>query len=90
MLELRRFSNLVINPLRPELNPSAQRCLTRFFYLGFCFLNRACGGIRKKIISKARKTGKGEFHATGHTANKRLATLPSIHQKCKEWTVLLE
>jgi hypothetical protein len=22
---------LVINPLAPELNPSAQRCLTRFF-----------------------------------------------------------
>jgi hypothetical protein len=25
----------------PELNPSAQRCLTRFFYCGFCFSNRA-------------------------------------------------
>jgi hypothetical protein len=34
----RRQSN--INPLTPELNPSAQRCLARFFYLGFCFLNR--------------------------------------------------
>jgi hypothetical protein len=30
-----------LNPLTPELNPSAQRCLTRFFYWGFCFLNRA-------------------------------------------------
>jgi hypothetical protein len=30
-----------INPLTPELKPSAQRCLTRFFYWGFCFLNRA-------------------------------------------------
>jgi hypothetical protein len=29
-----------INPLTPELNPSAQRCLTRFFYWEFCFLNR--------------------------------------------------
>jgi hypothetical protein len=29
-----------INPLTPELNPSAQRCLTRFL-LGICFLNRA-------------------------------------------------
>jgi hypothetical protein len=24
-----------INPLTPELNPSAQRCLTRFFYWGY-------------------------------------------------------
>jgi hypothetical protein len=30
-----------INPLTPELNPSAQRCLTRFFYWGFCLLNLA-------------------------------------------------
>jgi hypothetical protein len=30
-----------INPLTPELNPSAQRCLTRNFYWGFCFLNPA-------------------------------------------------
>jgi hypothetical protein len=30
-----------INPLTPKLNPSAQRCLTRNFYWGFCFLNRA-------------------------------------------------
>jgi hypothetical protein len=29
------------NPLMPELNPSAQRCLTIFSYWGFCFLNRA-------------------------------------------------
>jgi hypothetical protein len=29
------------NPLTPELNPSGQRCLTRFFYWGFCFLNLA-------------------------------------------------
>jgi hypothetical protein len=29
------------NPLMPELNPSAQRCLMKFFYWGFCFLNRA-------------------------------------------------
>jgi hypothetical protein len=35
------LSSLFINPLTPELNPSAQRCLTRFFYWGFCFLNRA-------------------------------------------------
>jgi hypothetical protein len=33
--------NTVFNPLTPELNLSAQRCLTRFFYWGFCFLNRA-------------------------------------------------
>jgi hypothetical protein len=25
------FSLLLINPLTPELNPSAQRCLMRFF-----------------------------------------------------------
>jgi hypothetical protein len=39
----KRVDNAVIqfNPLRPELNPSAQRCLTRSFYWGFCFLNRA-------------------------------------------------
>jgi hypothetical protein len=30
-----------INPLLPELNPSPQHWLTRFFYWGFCFLNRA-------------------------------------------------
>jgi hypothetical protein len=30
-----------INRLTPELNPSAQRCLTRFLYWGLCFLNRA-------------------------------------------------
>jgi hypothetical protein len=29
------------NPLTPELNPSAQRCLTRFFNWGFCFFYRA-------------------------------------------------
>jgi hypothetical protein len=29
------------HPLTPELNPSAQRCLTRFFYWGFFFLNSA-------------------------------------------------
>jgi hypothetical protein len=29
----------IINPLTPELNPSAQRCLTRYFYWRFCFLN---------------------------------------------------
>jgi hypothetical protein len=31
----------IINHLTQELNPSAQRCLTRFFYWGFGFLNRA-------------------------------------------------
>jgi hypothetical protein len=30
-----------INPLMPELNCSAQHCLARSFYWGFCFLNRA-------------------------------------------------
>jgi hypothetical protein len=29
-----------INPLTPELNPSAQRFLTRIFYWRLCFLNR--------------------------------------------------
>jgi hypothetical protein len=28
---LYRRSNTYLNPLTPELNPSAQRCLTRFF-----------------------------------------------------------
>jgi hypothetical protein len=28
------FLRPFINPLTPELNPSAQRCLTRFFLLG--------------------------------------------------------
>jgi hypothetical protein len=32
---------LDFNPLTLELNPSAQRCLTRLFYWGFFFLNRA-------------------------------------------------
>jgi hypothetical protein len=31
----------LFNPSKPELNPSAQRCLTRFLNGGFCFLNRA-------------------------------------------------
>jgi hypothetical protein len=31
----------MINFLTPELNRSPQRRLTRFFYWGFCFLNRA-------------------------------------------------
>jgi hypothetical protein len=26
-----KFHHFTINPLTPELNPSAQRCLTRFF-----------------------------------------------------------
>jgi hypothetical protein len=30
-----------LNPLTPELNPSAQRCPTRFFTGGFWYLNRA-------------------------------------------------
>jgi hypothetical protein len=30
-----------INPLTQELNPSAQRCLTRFFTGDFASLNRA-------------------------------------------------
>jgi hypothetical protein len=33
--------HLTLNPLMPELNPSVQRCLTRFFYWGFFFLNHA-------------------------------------------------
>jgi hypothetical protein len=33
---------LILKPLTPELNSSAQRCLMRFFfYWGFCFLNHA-------------------------------------------------
>jgi hypothetical protein len=41
--------NRLLNPLMPELNPSTQRCLTRFFYWGFCFLNRAfCYCMREK------------------------------------------
>jgi hypothetical protein len=31
---------IMLNPSAPELNPSAQRCLT-IFYWGFCFLNCA-------------------------------------------------
>jgi hypothetical protein len=27
----------MLNPVTPELNPSAKRCLTRFFYWGFYF-----------------------------------------------------
>jgi hypothetical protein len=34
-------STVKFNPLTPKLNPSAQLCLTRFFYWGFCFLNPA-------------------------------------------------
>jgi hypothetical protein len=49
----RRMSNLKVycfttqkragflNPLKLELKPSAQRCLTRFLYWGFYFLNRS-------------------------------------------------
>jgi hypothetical protein len=37
------------SPLTPELNSSAQRFLTIFFYWGFCFLNRAfCYYMREK------------------------------------------
>jgi hypothetical protein len=36
-----KFLEREINPLTLGLNPSAQRCLTRFFYWEFCFLNRA-------------------------------------------------
>jgi hypothetical protein len=36
-----RTLHILFNPLTDKLNPSAQRCLTRFFYWGFCFLNRA-------------------------------------------------
>jgi hypothetical protein len=32
------ISSLYINPLTPELNPSAQRCLTRFFTGDFASL----------------------------------------------------
>jgi hypothetical protein len=32
---------LQITLVKPELNPSAQRCLTRIFYWGFFFLKRA-------------------------------------------------
>jgi hypothetical protein len=32
---------VTINPLTQEINPSSQRYLTRIFYWGFCFLNRA-------------------------------------------------
>jgi hypothetical protein len=34
-------ATLFINPLMPELNPSAQCCLTRFFTGDFASLNRA-------------------------------------------------
>jgi hypothetical protein len=41
--------SVVVNPLMLELNPSAQRCLMRFFYWGFCFLNHAfCYYMREK------------------------------------------
>jgi hypothetical protein len=33
----RRKSGLLVNPLMPELNPSAQRCLPRFFPGDFNF-----------------------------------------------------
>jgi hypothetical protein len=42
-----------LNPLKPELNPSAQRCLTIFFYWGFCFLDRA---FRKYMFEKPTNT----------------------------------
>jgi hypothetical protein len=29
------YSVVSVNPLTPELNPSAQRCLTRFFTVDF-------------------------------------------------------
>jgi hypothetical protein len=40
---------LSFNPLTPELNSSAQRCLTRSFYWGFCFLNRAFRQYMREI-----------------------------------------
>jgi hypothetical protein len=42
----------MVNPSTPELNPSAQRCLMKFFYWGFCFLTRALRQyVRKKPTS---------------------------------------
>jgi hypothetical protein len=38
---LNRLYRTVLNTLTPELNLSAQRSLTSFFYWVFCFLNRA-------------------------------------------------
>jgi hypothetical protein len=35
--ELLQITAVVINPLTPELNPSAQRCLARFFTGDFNF-----------------------------------------------------
>jgi WD40 repeat protein len=35
------ISEVWFNPSVPELNPSVQHWLTRIFYWGFCFLNRA-------------------------------------------------
>jgi hypothetical protein len=32
---------MYINPLMPELSSSVQRCLMRFFYWGFWFLDHA-------------------------------------------------
>jgi hypothetical protein len=38
----KRWYILLINPLTPELNPSVQRCLTRFFYWGTMHLINIC------------------------------------------------
>jgi hypothetical protein len=53
MLRNMRNIDTFLNPLTPELNPSAQRCLTRFVYWGFCFLNRA---IRQHMREKPTNT----------------------------------
>jgi hypothetical protein len=39
-----------INPLTPELNPSAQRCLTRFL-LGILLLERRISLMREKTTN---------------------------------------
>jgi hypothetical protein len=43
-----------LNPLTPKLNPSAQRCLPRFFTEDFKFLN---GSLRDVFISRSALKG---------------------------------
>jgi hypothetical protein len=69
---LNNITDIFVNPLTAGLNPSAQRCLTRF-YCGFCFLNHAFRSTQYDII----------MALTSSTAHRQFASyllLLSSHQ----------
>jgi hypothetical protein len=59
----------MINPLTPELNPSAQRCLPRFFTGILIF---------KGLIERRRSALKGSFDCLYETAQPLLSSLTAV------------